>query len=110
MQLTINGKDYELNFGVRFVREMDKNIGAIMHGINFGMGVARALAGLNAYDAATLSDTIYAATITDKKRPKPSEVDDFIDANTDLEELFKAVLDEMNSANAVKAIAKNMKA
>ncbi|NOS34870.1 tail assembly chaperone, partial [Acinetobacter baumannii] len=27
MQLTINGKEYELNFGVRFVREMDKNMG-----------------------------------------------------------------------------------
>ena len=34
---------------------MDKNMGAVMHGINFGMGVAKALAGLNAYDAAVFS-------------------------------------------------------
>ena len=97
MQLTINGKEYELNFGVRFVREMDKNMGAVMHGINFGMGVAKALAGLNAYDAAVLADTIYSATVASKKRPSANEVDDFIDSNTD-------------SANAVKAVAKNMKA
>lgn len=110
MQLTINGKEYELNFGVRFVREMDKNLGAVMHGINFGMGVAKALAGLNAYDAAVLADTIYSATVASKKRPSANEVDDFIDSNSDLDSLFKQVKDEMNSANAVKAIAKNMKA
>ncbi len=88
MQLTINGKEYELNFGVRFVREMDKNM----------------------YDAAVLADTIYSATVTSKKRPSANEVDDFIDSNSDLDSLFKQVANEMNSANAVKAVAKNMKA
>ena len=47
MQLTINGKEYELNFGVRFVRELDKTIGASIKGINFGMGVAKASVGLD---------------------------------------------------------------
>ena len=72
MQLTINGKEYELNFGVRFVREMDKNMGAVMHGINFGMGVAKALAGLSAYDAAVLSDTIYSWHLRNVRQPVKS--------------------------------------
>lgn len=110
MQLTINGKEYELNFGVRFVRELDNTIGASIKGINFGMGVAKALVGLGSYDSAVLSDVIYAATAASKKRPTSKEVDDFIDSNTDLDSLFKQVKDEMNSANAVKAVAKNMKA
>jgi hypothetical protein len=48
--------------------------------------------------------------VASKKRPSANEVDDFIDSNTDLDSLFKQVKDEMNSANAVKAVAKNMKA
>ena len=111
MQLTINGKEYGLNFGVRFVRELDKTIGASIKGINFGMGVAKALVGLGSYDSAVLSDVIYAATAASKKRPTAKEVDDFIDEDgTDLDSLFKQIPEEMRSANAVKAATKNMKA
>jgi hypothetical protein len=86
MQLTINGKEYELSFGVRFVREMDKTYwGRPCKGINFGMGVAKALAGSEVHTtAAVLSDVIYSATVPHlRKRPTANEVDDFIDSRRD---------------------------
>lgn len=110
MQLTINSREYDLNFGVRFVRELDKNVGLSTQGINFGMGLLRTLPALKAYDPAVLSDVIHAATVSNKKRPSASEVDDYIDTEPDLEPVFEQVHKEMTEANAVKAAVKNMKA
>lgn len=110
MQLKINGFDYELNFGVRFVRELDKIAGINKGGISFGLGLTKSLPALKAYDPAVLSDVIYAATITAKKRPTHDQVDDFIDSTEDLDKIFKQTYDEMGQANAVKAAVKNLKA
>lgn len=110
MQLKINSKNYELNFGVKFVRELDKNAGVSASGVSFGMGLTKALPALQAYDPAVLSDVIYAATAASKKRPSSNEVDDFIDSDIDLEPVFAQVSQEMLAANAVKLAVKNMKA
>ncbi|MGY0267286.1 tail assembly chaperone, partial [Limosilactobacillus fermentum] len=47
MQLNINGTDCELNFGVQFVRELDKVAGMELNiqgqNQNFGMGLVKTL-------------------------------------------------------------------
>ena len=119
MQIKIKNKDYDLNFGVKFVRELDKIAGMKIerNGIaqRFGMGVTLTLPSLNQYDPATLATVLYCATWDNKNRPSLNDIDDFIDdPDTDLEKVFKDVLDEMNKANAIKVVvnkqSKNMKA
>lgn len=115
MQININGNDCELNFGVQFVRELDKVAGMELsikgQNQNFGMGLIKALPALNGFDPAVLSDVVYCACWPNKKRPSRKDVDMFIDdPNTDLEQVFKDVLAEMNNANGVKLATKNLQA
>lgn len=113
MQLKINGKDQELHFGVRFVRELDIVAGVKQEGISFGFGLTKTLPALTSFDPAVLSDVIYAATITNSPRPSRDDVDNFVDSVEDvktLEKMFDDVNTEMNKANAIKAALKNMTA
>lgn len=111
--LTINGKEQELNFGVRFVRELDKVAGISANNVSFGFGLTKTLPAIKAYDPAVLSDLIYSATFKNSPRVSRDEVDDYIDSVTDIEELeklFDDVAAEVNKATAIKAALKNMKA
>lgn len=115
MIITIGKKDYTLNFGVRFVRELDKKKGmeVTVKGLkqNLGFGLARMVPALKTYDAAALSDVIYCAAWDNKKRPSEDEIDAYLDnPDTDIEKLFDDVLSEMLTANAVKVATKNLKA
>lgn len=115
MQVTIGKKDYSLNFGVHFVREIDKLVGVEMsiQGTkqSLGFGLTKAVLGLKSYDSAMLSTIIYAAAWDNKKRPSQTEVDNFLDnPDTDIEKLFDDVTAEMMKANAVKVATKNLKA
>lgn len=119
MQIKIKDKTYQLNFGVRFVRELDKVAGMTIHkqGVkqSFGMGVTLSIPALRQYDAATLATILYCAAWDNAERPSQNDIDDFIDnPSTNLNKLFKDVLSEMNKANAVKIVTsklpKNIKA
>ena len=115
MHITINKKDVDLNFGVRFVRELDKIAGMSVNvqGIkqNFGFALPKVIPGLQGYDPAILSTVLYAAAYDNDHRPSQREIDDFIDdPHTDIEKLFDEVLPEMKKANAVKVAVKNLKA
>lgn len=110
MELTINDKKLELNFGVRFVRELDKVAGMVVNGQSFGFGLTKSLPALKAYDPAVLSDVIYCAAYGNKPRPTQKTIDDFIDNCPDLGKIFDEVNAEIDDSNAVKVAAKNMKA
>ena len=112
MQIKINGKQVDLKFGVKFVRELDKVAGLDLNGASFGMGLTKSIPSLNAADPAVLADVIYSAASTNKAfRPSQDDVDDFIDNyEDDLEKLFDDVIKEMSQANAIKVALKNAKA
>lgn len=109
MQLKINDKDVELNFGVRFVRELDKVAGMTVNGQSFGFGLTKSLPALRAYDPAVLSDVLYCAAWDNKSRPTQKAIDEFIDNCADLEKVFDEVNKNIAESNAVKVAAKNMK-
>lgn len=115
MQISIGKKNYNLNFGIHFVREIDKLMGVEMNfqGVkqSLGFGLTKSVLGLKSYDSAMLSTIIYAAAWDNKKRPSQIEVDNFLDdPKTDIEKLFDDVTAEMLKANAVKVATKNLKA
>ena len=113
MKITINGKEQELNFGVRFVRELDKVAGMEAGGMSLGMGLTKSLPALNAYDPAVLSDVIYSATFRNSPRVGRNDVDDYLDGLTsvkEFEKLFDDVSKEVKKANVLKVALKNMQA
>lgn len=113
MKITIAGKEQELNFGVRFVRELDKVAGMEAGGMSLGMGLTKSLPALNAYDPAVLSDVIYSATFRNSPRVSRNDVDDYLDGLTsvkEFEKLFDDVSKEVKKANVLKVALKNMQA
>ncbi|EEX24795.1 tail assembly chaperone [Limosilactobacillus fermentum] len=109
MEIKINGKNVELNFGVAFVRELDKVAGMKVNGQSFGFGLTKSLPALQAYDPAVLADVLYCAAWDNKPRPTQKAIDEFIDTDSDLEKVFDEVNKAIAESNAVKVAAKNMK-
>lgn len=107
MQLTIDGKQYRFVFGVGFVRNLDRKYGyKLKGGIDFGMGLTRALPGLQNYDTAILSEVLQAAS---EPELTLADTDAFLDnPKTDIEQVFKDVVKEITTANAVKLAVKKL--
>ena len=108
MQVTINGKNVRLNFGVGFVRELDRYFGlSNQAGFNLGLGLTKAIPGLKSYDTSVLSEVIQCAS---EPRVSLADVDALIDdPKTDIEKLFDEVLRNLEKANAVKLAVKKLK-
>lgn len=110
MQLTINDKDYTFKFGLRFVRELDKQITTNENGIEFGVGTAIKLAQLvNAKDLASLSDVLLVANQTETPRIKAVDLDTFIEEHEDVEGLLKEVIAELEASNATSSKVKTVR-
>lgn len=115
MQIKVNGKDVNLNFGVHFIRELDQKVGLTLtvQGIkqNFGMALTKVIPALQSYDVAVLADLLYCAAWDNQKRPSLSDIDAFLDdTNTDIDKLFDEVQRELKSSNAARTATKNLKA
>lgn len=109
MELTINDKIYSFRFGVKFVRELDKNHAIEREGIRFGMGLAaKILPELKTANIATLADILYLANRTESPKLNQGEIDDFIDNCEDLESVFDMVLKEITESNTGKLINSKM--
>ena len=110
MEITINDKKIDLKFGVRFVRELDKIAAVEVNGQSFGFSLQKTLPALSAYDPVALSNVIYSASYGAAKRPSQNEIDDWIDSIDTLPTLYKGIIKEIESSNATKLAAKNLKA
>ena len=111
MKLKIDGKDYSFSFGVKFLRNLDKNRGVEgeQNGMkmNFGMGLTVLMPALMTKDASALADTLYAAA---KDNVTQDQIDNYIDNCKDLNNLFSRVINEIKASNAAKPVVKNLKA
>ena len=96
MVLNINGNDYEVHFGIGFVRKLDeKYFVTNQSGVKFGTGLETKIPMLLANDAVTLSEFLYEGTCTEKKRPTQKDVDMYIDQAEDIDVLFEEVIEEL---------------
>ena len=108
MQIKINGKDYELNFGIRWVLLMNQNHNISGNGFSQGMGINQAVASLSLYDPVGLSEILLNATWINKDRPTSADIDHYLDTDADIKKLCDEILKEIETANATKAQAKNV--
>lgn len=69
--IEINGKEFELNFGIGFVNQLDEMYKSSGNGIELGTGLQYAVIYLKDYNPAQLANMIFAATRF-AKGPKPT--------------------------------------
>jgi hypothetical protein len=86
---------------------LDKKISVKKEGVEFGFSLSTKLPELAGGNAATLSDFLYTATITESPRPSQDEIDDYIDNVENIEAVFDEVLKELEESNAGKLAGKN---
>lgn len=109
MELTINDKIISFKFGVKFVREIDKNFPIEQEGIKFGMGLsAKIYPELMTANVATLADILFLANRTEKPKLTLSEIEDYIDECDDIEGLFDEVTNQITESNTGKLLKLKM--
>lgn len=105
MKLLIGGKEYELEFGLDFIAELDKRYTAKQEGLEFGVGVEMATSYLRMKNPTVLEILIKAATSTEKSKPASKDIKAYLEeqaANDKLEDLFNQFEDEMTTAPFLK--------
>lgn len=105
MELTINGKIYKFNFGMGFLREINKTAVTKAGGMEKNVGFRYAVGNLVDNEPETLVDVLFAANKGQDPRIAKEELDEYIDdESTDIEDLFESVLDFLKKANAARII------
>lgn len=120
MILKIKGKEYELQFGLKFIRELDKAYTHKVDGMEFGLGVESAIPYLKMQNPTVLFELIKAATSHLKSKPSNNDIEDELLKRAEegkLEELYDEFLKAMEESAFLKpklkqinqAIAKGQK-
>lgn len=108
MHFTIKNKDYKLNFGTKFVADLDKTHEMEREGIEFGMGMVIAQSKLELGSFETLADIIRCA-ITDRKFTN-DDIYAALDEYNDLSKIFDEIEEELKNSQAVQVVEARMAA
>ena len=111
-ELTIGESVYQFNFGMGFLRDMNKKIDIPVDGlpgVRENVGLRYAIGMLLANDLETLAEVLFTANKGFRPRVTPEKIDSYIeDENTDIDALFAEVLDFLKKANATKKTAADL--
>lgn len=110
MILKINEKEYNVHFGIQFIRELDKKNFLEEKGAKFGAGLELKATALYSYDTVALAEILYAGTCTERTRPAMNEIDRYIENYENLEALFDEVISELKKGNATRLKMENLAA
>lgn len=106
MELTINGQVYQFNFGMGFLREMNKKVNAPVDGIKDvqkGIGLRYTVSSVMDGDVEALEELLLTANKGQEPRVTQELLDEHIDdPDTDIDQLFEDVLGFLKTANATK--------
>lgn len=106
LELTIDGTVFEFNFGMGFMREINKKVSTPVDGlkdVNKNIGLQYTVASVIDGDVEALVDLLDAANKGHSPRVTRALLDAYIDdESTDIDGLFESVIDFLKSANATK--------
>lgn len=106
MELTINGTVYEFNFGMGFLREINKRVQTPvdgLKGVDKNIGLQFTVASIIDGDVEALVDALDIANKGMSPRLTRQALDAYIDdPDTDIDGLFSMVIDFLSKANATK--------
>ena len=112
-ELTIKGEVYQFNFGMGFLREINKFAKTPVEGVKGleqGVGLRYRVGGLLDGDPEALVDVLDIANKTEKPRVTRAMLDSYIDSlETDIAALFAEVLDFLSESNATKKVTAELK-
>lgn len=109
MQITIDGTDYRLNFGIKFIRLMNDLHHTSQSGMNIGMGLNQATLSLMSQDVIGLAEIIECATWINSKRPTKDQIYAYLENDkTNIAKLFKDIDKELKESNVTKGTVKNL--
>ena len=112
MELTINGQAYQFNFGMGFMREMNKKVSMPVDGVKDvrkNIGLRYAVAGIMDGDIEVLVDLLDAANNGQNPRVTRNQLDGYIDdPETDIDKLFEDTLGFLKTANATKKCVQDL--
>ena len=108
-ELVIKDVAYPLNFGMGFVRKLDKSVNIPVDGlpgVKKDIGLTYAIMSLMDNDIVMLANVIDIANEGQNPRLTKSAIDAYLeDESTDIEELFDKILGFFKSANCTKRTA-----
>lgn len=108
-EIEINGKKYDLHFGIDFIREMDKRYRLVNeNGVSFGLGLTNAVVYIQDKNPVILADIILSATHTLKSIPSVADIEKWLEEQEDLEKLFDDFLSALKNAPLTKSKVKEM--
>ena len=105
MELTINGEVYQFNFGMGFLREINKRVSVPVDipDVKRNIGLSYMISGVIDRDPEDLVSLLEAANKSLTPRVTRDLLDSYIDdPETDIDALFEQVIDFLKSANATK--------
>lgn len=106
LELTINEQVYGFNFGMGFLREINKKYSTPVDGlknVEKNIGLQYTIASVIDNDVEALVDMLDIANKNQQPRVTKALLDSYIDnEDTDIDALFNEVLDFLKSANATK--------
>lgn len=112
LELTIKEKVYQFNFGMGFMREINRLVGRPVDGlpdVKKNIGLQYKLAGILDGDVEDLVDVLFAANKGQNPRVTKELLDAHIDnESTDIDNLFDEVLADLKCANATKKTVKSL--
>ena len=112
MELTIKEQVYQFNFGMGFMREMNKKVSMPVDGVKDAkknIGLRYAVAGIMDGDVEALEDLLLVANKGQNPRATTEILDEYIDdSDTDIDQLFEDTMGFLKNANATKKCVQNL--
>lgn len=103
LYLNIGGKECGFRAGFGFMKEINKTEKAKENGVEKEVGMQMAIAGIIDGDVSDLANVLYYTSRTEEVKPTRTEIEAFIENDeTDIDELFKKVLDFLKNSNVTK--------
>ena len=113
MELTIKEQVYQFNFGMGFLREMNRKVTVPVDGIKDvkrHIGLRYTVSGIMDGDVEALEELLVAANKDQNPRVTTALLDEYIDdPETDIDQLFEDVLGFLKNANATKRTTRELK-
>lgn len=108
MKLQINGRECDVNFGMKFMKHLDGVHFIEQNGIRIGAGITSVVPGLLQKDPVPLAEILYYGLWDNNPRPTQTEIDNFLEnPETDIDALITEVFQEIQKSNITKGTMKN---
>ena len=110
-EITINGKEYPIKFGLRFIRELDKIYNIDQKGLRFGVGLTVIAQRLAMLDVTVIPTIIkLALSKEDSKNITMEMLDEWVENQDDLGALCENFIIKLETSKATKPQMDKMKA